>query len=121
MTHPLPSNPSIQRMVQELNEVFTPTLTTLASGSRDSRSAILWADGSAQPSPMEAERLQILHQMLTDLWAGGEDDQTIRNFAIGDNPQLGEAPVMVIRDACTNSARERIQVAVRALLEEAFA
>jgi hypothetical protein len=96
----------IRMIVRLLNENLGTTLVATLAGSHERHVSRGWAlsDG---PLPDEAAEVRL--RAAQDVWetiVRQEDPQTIRNWFLGDSPQLEEPPVMALRAGRLDEVRQ---------------
>jgi hypothetical protein len=86
----------------DLQELFGQRLVAVMAGVKDAKAVGRWARGEDVPRAQAAAALQnALH--VVELLRSQEDDETIRSWFRGMNPDLGDrSPALVIRDTPEN-------------------
>ena len=81
-----------------LQELFGERLVAVIAGVKDAKAVGRWARGEDIPHAQAAATLQnALH--VVELLRSQEDDETIRSWFRGMNPDLGDrSPALVVRD-----------------------
>jgi hypothetical protein len=96
-----------------LQELFGQRLVAVIAGVKDVKAVGRWARGDDIPRDQAAAALQnALH--VVELLRSQEDDETIRSWFRGMNPDLGDrSPALVVRDQ-----PENVVQAARAFLSQ---
>ena len=88
-----------------LQELFGQRLVAAIAGTRDAKAVGRWASGQDVPRAQASAALQNALQIV-ELLRTQEDDDTIRSWFRGMNPDLGDRPpALVIRDQPENVAQ----------------
>jgi hypothetical protein len=100
--HARATRQGIAATAADLQELFGQRLVAVIAGVKDAKAVGRWARGEDVPRAQAAATLQnALH--VVELLRSQEDDETIRSWFRGMNPDLGDrSPALVVRDKPEN-------------------